>query len=279
MKLSDRTKASLLLRKSAAAKTGGVTAVVDAFAEGARHLEGAGHRNLAAAMRLAPYVAAGVGAKKGWDKYKEWKLRRELSKYSSMRKTAGFMEHFRAGYYSGGGSGFAGALGREIPTALAAAVVAGAGAAAVKGYNLIRQKIEKAMAYRDMLENNPHLQNYDAKHVHAAFNTLHKLAPDLASDPLVAGSFVHLVLEQPGPGGPMVSPTLARSLADLHSKLRDNSILSVMHEATLRAPSLPIRSFGLPESESQPNRGQNAHPNKGQNAQPNRGQNAQKDKK
>jgi len=86
------------------------------------------------------------------------------------------------------------------PMAAGAAVLGGAFGLARKigetGVGAARDKIEKARAYKTMIEENPHLQNVDPSVSQKAFNTLYRFNPQYAADPLVAGTFVRNVADQ-----------------------------------------------------------------------------------
>jgi hypothetical protein len=85
------------------------------------------------------------------------------------------------------------------------ALITGAGAAATAaiasgatwGAESLRNKIEKGRAYKGMVEASPGLaKNRDATKVQTTFNTLWNLNPDLAKDPLTAGSFVERSMQR-----------------------------------------------------------------------------------
>ena len=70
-----------------------------------------------------------------------------------------------------------------------------AGSMGVHGIDRFVQAVKKGKDYKDMMEANPELAHYDDDELQAAFNTLHKFNPELASDPLVAGTFVRRVAD------------------------------------------------------------------------------------
>lgn len=66
-------------------------------------------------------------------------------------------------------------------------------------YDAVKAKFEAHQNYETMLEKNPSLRNHpDQEMVRTSFNTLQKLNPAYASDPLVAGSFVSTTLRMEG---------------------------------------------------------------------------------
>jgi len=100
----------------------------------------------------------------------------------------------------------------------AAALTAGA---MVGGYGIGRLKdtIVKGRAMKSMIEANPSLAKKDSKQVHLAFNSVYHLNPDLATDPLVAGSAVSRFLDRSEMGGePYVDPQTAMTISRGHDK-------------------------------------------------------------
>jgi hypothetical protein len=107
----------------------------------------------------------------------------------------------------------------------------------VAAVNKVREVANKSRAYKEMLEVNPHLQGGDAITVQRYFNTLHRMNPGFAEDPIIAGSFVsnQLGLHTPnrphagmfeaarqlatvsrsGPAGPSAGEQITRYLVDV----------------------------------------------------------------
>ena len=56
-----------------------------------------------------------------------------------------------------------------------------------------RQSLEKAKHFKDMVAANPDLQgaDVDSRMMQRHFDTLHKFNPEYASDPMIAGTYVH----------------------------------------------------------------------------------------
>jgi len=69
------------------------------------------------------------------------------------------------------------------------------GSLGVHGVDRFVQAVKKGKDYKDMMEANPELEHYDPQELQDAFNTLHKFNPELAGDPLVAGTFVRRVAD------------------------------------------------------------------------------------
>ncbi len=75
-----------------------------------------------------------------------------------------------------------------------------------QGISLAAQKMteasRKAKAYKQMMQENPHLLSHDQDLVQRYFNTLYRLNPTLAGDPTVAASFVNNQVRMSNPGAP-----------------------------------------------------------------------------
>lgn len=86
------------------------------------------------------------------------------------------------------------ALGRELPGKAMAlgGAIAGGVALALAGdmYHAAKRGLTKTKHYENMLAHHKDLGEFPAQRVHSLFSTLHRMAPHLAEDPLVAGSFV-----------------------------------------------------------------------------------------
>jgi hypothetical protein len=95
------------------------------------------------------------------------------------------------------GSGVGARFPNMMSQALTAMGVGGALAAgsygAQKGFEAVSAKLNKAKAYKEMVEARPDLKDRDPQAVQRAFNSLYKFNPQYARDPLVAGSFVDSV--------------------------------------------------------------------------------------
>ena len=140
-----------------------------------------------------------------------------------------------------GPSGFAGALGAQLPGSVAAGAVAGAGLGLAKGFGMLHERLTKTRDFKAMLQANPALHEYDAGHTQMVYNSLRSLAPSLAKDPLVAGSFVHGMLNHPGASGPMIPPATAKMLVDTQRNMEGRSMMQQMMEAAGKAGPLKAR--------------------------------------
>lgn len=81
-----------------------------------------------------------------------------------------------------------------------------------KGFGAIADKIKAKRSYANMLESNEDLE--DSPETLRAFNTMQRFAPDVAKDPMVAGTFVKRVTRF----GEEVDPTWVKTLVDIQSR-------------------------------------------------------------
>lgn len=123
------------------------------------------------------------------------------------------------------------------------------------GVGSMRDSQAKARAYKDMIRNNPQLQEEDARKVHQLFDTLHTFNPQYAQDPLVSGSFVSQGLQfQDMPGGILPS---VNNLAQARKNLsggggrNDTFIRDVMIRGLTEAQEGPQRSRARPRQLTQ----------------------------
>lgn len=117
--------------------------------------------------------------------------------------------------------------------ALAGSALATGASVAYSGYEVLRDAVQKSLAYKDMLAQNPSLrQHKDQAVVKKYFDSMHRMNPHFMNDPLFAGAQVHNVLEaQQSFGGtgqvPMALATAMSELAQGRGKfvgaLRDES--------------------------------------------------------
>jgi len=120
-----------------------------------------------------------------------------------MQKTAGMWENFKN------------ALTNQAIGGMATATLAAGATAAGYGLGKLKDTIVKGRAMKSMLEANPHLAKQDSKQVHMTFNSLYHMNPDLATDPLVAGSFVTRSINRVEGGdssGAYIDPSTATQL-------------------------------------------------------------------
>lgn len=104
------------------------------------------------------------------------------------------------------------------------AATAGATALATVGAHQLQQGIQAAhdavaqsMAYKRMLNDNPEMRKMDGKKTRRYFNTMYRMAPDIAKDSFAAGSWVQGVHNM---GMDYVNPQMIQALASAEDKLR-----------------------------------------------------------
>jgi hypothetical protein len=105
-------------------------------------------------------------------------------------------------------------LGLGVAPSIAAGGMAGLARGASKGVDALIDRFTKARDYKAMLQAHPTLSEADAGTTQMYYNSLRKLSPSLAKDPLVAGSFVRSMLELQPEAGPHVPIATAKMLAD-----------------------------------------------------------------
>lgn len=86
------------------------------------------------------------------------------------------------------------------PIAVPLATLAAQGIGAV--ISKMTEASRKAGAYKQMMDQNPHLADKPTEDVQRYFNTLHRLNPELAGDPTVAASFVNNMVSMNNPVNP-----------------------------------------------------------------------------
>lgn len=65
-------------------------------------------------------------------------------------------------------------------------------------YHAIKSGLSRSKNFKNMVATNPDLKKHNPKDVKAIFDTLHHVAPELASNPTIAGSFVKNQLDYAG---------------------------------------------------------------------------------
>jgi len=154
-----------------------------------------------------------------------------LSHKRESEKTAGFMSALGRGItyaetpakkYTRGEQ-FAHVLGQQMTLGTALAGIGAAGLQAGKGVSyvakMLQDKYQKPREYKAMMDAHPELHKHDAGKVQMAYNSLRHMAPTMAKEPLVAGSFVRNILAMETEGGLAVPTETAKMLADTESKM------------------------------------------------------------
>ncbi len=97
--------------------------------------------------------------------------------------------------------------GIAIPMTLTGANLIGKGIDQIQD---VLESPEKEREFRAILETRPELKNEDQLLVRKYFDSLHKFAPAIASEPLAGGAYLYQVMKFEGAGGPPYS-----TIADL----------------------------------------------------------------
>ena len=148
-------------------------------------------------------------------------------------------------------AGFFGSLGKALPgylaPGLASAGVAAAGLGIKGGYNLIREKLTRQRDYKAMMDANPALRGSDARQVNMIYNSLRRLSPAMAADPLVAGSFVRKHVELSPDSGMAIDFNTAKTVAETQKNIQQaKSSKTSVYEAMLGG--LGKQMHGIDES-------------------------------
>ncbi len=110
--------------------------------------------------------------------------------------------------------------GIAVPTAMAGANILGKG---VDQLQDILEGPDKERDFQAILEIRPELKNEDPLLVRKYFDSLHKFAPAIASDPLAGGAYLYQVMKFEGAGGPPYSTI--ESLVKTQKTYRDTNPL------------------------------------------------------
>lgn len=116
-------------------------------------------------------------------------------------------------------------IGKDTPGRKA--LMFGAGAAGIagglKGVEALGEKIgdplKKKKYFNNMIEENPALRKESPRDVSRIFRTLYKFNPTMASDPLVAGSFLKRSLQYKDEG---IQPMDIKTLVEVGKNLKDS---------------------------------------------------------
>lgn len=132
-------------------------------------------------------------------------------------KEAGFLGNLAQGFVGDAGKSVGHTFGRTAREGLIGAAVstgiAAAGVGATKGVRYIQDRFGKQRDYKNMMEANPSLGDLPSTQVQMVYNSLRTMAPTMAKDPLVAGSFVRRTMELSG-DTPAIDPMTAKLLSE-----------------------------------------------------------------
>lgn len=93
------------------------------------------------------------------------------------------------------GSSLVGFGSNTARTVLPVLALGGALAGSEAAFSAAASAVSRNRGFRDMMEQNPELAKMDQKRVSAAFKTLHRFNPEMASDPYVSGGWVKRVTD------------------------------------------------------------------------------------
>jgi len=141
----------------------------------------------------------------------------------------------QAGFFKALGRGLTGSsIGHYMAPAIASAGIAAAGLGIKGGYGIIREKLTRQRDYKAMLEANPTLRGSDARQVNMIYNSLRRLSPTMAADPLVAGSFVRKHVELAPESGVAIDFATAKAVAETQKNIAQaKSSKTSVYEAML----------------------------------------------
>ena len=131
------------------------------------------------------------------------------AEYLAEKKAGGFMEGVRSGF------GSSKSIGRSVGKGLVQGGMAAAGAMGVSALGVGAQQLfnaaTKARDFRSMLEANPDLAEHHAENprlFNQMFSTLRTFNPEFSKDPVVAGSYMRQMTQDPMHAGGMVEQSL-----------------------------------------------------------------------
>lgn len=103
---------------------------------------------------------------------------------------------------------------RLMLTAAAIPVIGGAGGVMLEGVRRLYYAARKSMDFNRMMDANPSLKDRDPKQLRMTFNAIHRLNPQFASEPIVAGTVVRRAMDAATmEGSPAIDPSTATLLA------------------------------------------------------------------
>jgi hypothetical protein len=109
----------------------------------------------------------------------------------------------------GAATRFGAALGGALVTGLIGSVMPDI-------YDAAKRGVSKSRNFKDILALNPELKEYDKARLQRSYDALHRFAPDFTSDPIVGGSLLKAVADNPGN-----EPVVLKDLINSRKNLRD----------------------------------------------------------
>ena len=120
-------------------------------------------------------------------------------------------------------------------------LLSGGAAAASALANAVKDPIKKRVGKNRMMRENSWLQHEDKGTVNKYYNTLYRFAPNMAMDPLVAGSFMKKQLEYKDIG---IQPSDVNTLVNIQKSVRDQRGDGLLASAFKPSGISEIRGLG-----------------------------------
>jgi hypothetical protein len=114
-----------------------------------------------------------------------------------------------------------------------------------KGIGAVREHFSNVKNYKKMLDANPTLHKEEADKVKLLYNSFRSLAPSLAKDPLVVGSFIRDHIKLAPDEGVSVGINTAKLLTEAERAISGNKRDSFMNSVSLS----PLSGLGRPLEE------------------------------
>lgn len=111
-------------------------------------------------------------------------------------------------------------MGRALGFGLGGLALGTGAMAATKGFEAIKDPIDRKRNFNKMITENPGLKREDKDVVRKSFNTLHTFNPMMAKDPTVAGAFVRRALAFKDEG---IQSADVKTLSEIRKNLSDSS--------------------------------------------------------
>ena len=123
------------------------------------------------------------------------------------------------GITESGATALGATTGKLLSAGTAAAGIEAGVRGAVSGGRALKAKFDKPKQYKAMLAAHPTLRTAPASQVQAYYNALNAVAPSIAAEPMLAGSFVRNVIAKGAEGGPAVPLDTTKMLVDIQKNI------------------------------------------------------------
>jgi len=128
-----------------------------------------------------------------------------------------------------------------LPMVAAGLLLSGGGAAAAEGIDTIRTKFRAKRYFNKMLKGNPDLRK-KRESIKPYFRTLLHFSPEVAGDPLAAGSFVRRMHEFKDVGMPLQD---VETLSKIRASQRGKGRTSILRDGTSGGVPGSMKDLGL----------------------------------